>query len=167
MGRLSGFNIWLMPDRESRAGFNLLDFTYKVLCIVMVGLLFGTALALGQTAEGVSTPDQVNAAVGALDKALQGEGGVIAMVGAFSFVFLTLFKYPIFGGLVYKIPPRIRFWVPYVLAGIVGFIRGLESGQSVPLAITYALTSGPMATAIHQANKSVRPKALEPPKPNK
>ncbi len=146
---------------------SFLCWVYKPLCMLMVGIFVCTALALGQTAEGVSTPDQVNVAVGALDKALQGEGGVIAMVGAFSFVFLTLFKYPIFGGLVYKIPPRIRFWVPYVLAGIVGFIRGMESGQSVTMAFTYALTSGPMATAIHQANKSVRPKALEPPKPNK
>ncbi len=140
---------------------------YRFVCVLMVAMFIGTALALAQTVDGVSTPDQVNQAVGALDKALQGEGGAIAIVAAVCFVLLTLFKYPIFGGLVYKIPPRIRFWVPYVLAAIVGFVKGMESGQSLTLAMTYALTSGPLATAIHQANKSVRPKILEPPKPNK
>lgn len=144
-----------------------MDRFYRFVCVLMVAMFIGTALALAQTVDGVSTPDQVNQAVGALDKALQGEGGTIAIVAAVCFVLLTLFKYPIFGGLVYKIPPRIRFWVPYVLAGVVGFVKGMESGQSMTMALTYALTSGPLATAFHQANKSVRPKILEPPKPNK
>lgn len=140
---------------------------YRFLSIFMVGLFGLTAWAIAQTAEGVSTPEEVNAAVGAVEKALSGEGGTIAAVGAISFGLLTLFKFPLFGSLVYKIPPRLRFWVPYVLAAVVGFVKGMESGQSWTMALTYAATSGPLATALHQGNKAVRPKILEPPKPVK
>ena len=138
---------------------------YRPLAGVMALTFMCVALSLAQDATSASTGHQVADATEALVEVVQGKKGVVVVVAALLTLLMQLFKYPLLGGIVYKIPTNVRFYVPYVLAGIAGILTDIGNGTPWINALIMAITAGPLSTVFHQAHKTVRPKALEPVRP--
>lgn len=112
-----------------------------------------TVLAIAQVAqppEPVPDVNDVLVSVGQLVDAVRA-GSAIAIAGAIIMILTQLFKLPLLGGVMKKIPARWRIAVPILLGGVAGILANIAGGLPWLEALLVGLFSGPTAVFAHEA----------------
>jgi len=116
------------------------------LTLTVVGCLL---ILCGATVAGAAADVPPDLGVGALVDAAK-LGKVLPIIAAAIMVLVNLFKSPALGGLVAKIPARLRVIIPIALGGVAGILSSVIGGMSWPEALVVGLLSGPSAVFLHE-----------------
>ena len=109
-----------------------------------------TAVEVSTVVDEPSTPEDVEHDVGELISAVRA-GSWIAIAATLITLLVSLFKLPLLGSLVKKIPRRWRFAIPVILGGVAGILANIVGGVSWLEALYVGLFSGPTAVFAHEA----------------
>jgi hypothetical protein len=121
------------------------------LIVFMLVLLGAGAVALagGSTDSAVTNPDVAQSAIQLVDAVRAGQW--IGIASAAIWLVIGLLKLPALGGLIKKIPDRVRILLPILLGAAAGILASIAGGVPIVEAIWIGLFSGPGAVFAHEA----------------
>lgn len=134
-----------------------------VLTLAVVSLFAMVSVAWAQADPNAA----LSGAIGGLGEAIENKGGTFLIIAAALSLAMQLLKHPIFGGVMFKLPARLRPLIPVIVGAVAGLMQDMGSGGNWAKAIMGAVMTALPAITMHQTYKAVRPAALKPQNPSK
>jgi len=106
-------------------------------------------------AQGTTSPDVPELTIGqALNQAVKifenaGARNWTLAISLFLTLIVQIFKSSYFGGLVAKIPKKLRFLIPMVASFILGYV-GIAGQKGWLIGLVYAIVAGPTSLMFHE-----------------
>lgn len=133
----------------------------KVMGLAAFAMVVGMTWSAAVWAQEATTQD-VAGAVDALAKAIGEKGGTFGIVALSLFLFMQVSKHAIFGKWMFKLHPKVRFFIPIVTGAVMGVFQDLQSGKPMLSALTGAVMIALPAFSAHATYKGVRPNSWKP-----